>query len=517
MLAWLLACSGKSTDTGETSTPDVETAAPGDSGSLDTETPDTAPDTEPGETDPPTDTRDTAPPEDPSPYRSLAGAHARIDGLLEEEQAGRHVAGAGDLDGDGHADLAIGAMYWWREDTTHEYGQAYVFLGPVEGELTVADAWATWQGGQANHYLGSTLASAGDVDADGLDELWVSAAKTSSSSNDPAFLILVDADQAGDRVTDSARATVHGEQGGDFFGGRLPSPGDVDGDGVPELVAGAYYHDTDLTRAGRVYIASAPTTGNHAIDELDPVTWDGEQQDDRAGHSLDLDDLDGDGLDDLVVGAYYRDTDEAEYAGLAYVLLGPASAGGSLADADAQLHGDEERAMIGRAVATVGDQDGDGYGDLLLGSWREATDQHGLAWVVPGVWDGGSYTVRERAIARLEGEMVDDAFGLAVEGPGDTDGNGTDDLVVGAYADNPGLGWRGAVYLFHGPVSGTVDAGNAERKYHPESGYELVGYTVAGPGDVDDDGLPDLLIGAPFAERGAGLTGSAYLVLGGDP
>ena len=206
-------------------------------------------------------------------------------------------------------------------------------------------------------------------------------------------------------------------------------------------------------------------------------------------------------------GVYYR--------GLVYLILGDSAPGDEdLGSADAQYTGEEIDDAAGTSVTGAGDVDGDGYADLLVGAPGVAT-KTGAAYLVlggsaPGDLDLGS------ADAQYTGEEIGDYAGNSVAGAGDVDGDGSPDLLIGAYINDDGGSGAGAAYLVLGDSApGDLDLGSADAQYTGEQAGDGAGSSVAGAGDVDGDGYADLLMGARYNHDGGDYAGAAYLVLGG--
>ena len=244
---------------------------------------------------------------------------------------------------------------------------------------------------------------------------------------------------------------------------------------------------------------------------------------DRAGYSVaGAGDVDGDGLDDLLIGAYYADGTGVS-AGAAYVVLAAglgATQAVSLADADCTLDGEAAYDYAGLSVAGVGDVDGDGLDDVLVGGYGNdvAGSAAGAAYLVSGAsLVPGSTLWLGDATHRLRGVATLDYAGSRVAGAGDVDGDGLDDLLVGAYYADGGGNTSGAVYLVLGAslgASSEVSLADADLVIDGEGEDDLLGQTLGAGGDVDGDGLDDLLVCAPGWERASGVnTGRAYLLL----
>jgi hypothetical protein len=352
-----------------------------------------------------------------------AGRHANIlIGADPGEQTGQSF-GTGDFDGDGIAELAIGSP-----------GLADVLWSPpgsifltrctqVETTyLVLAEARLEPEG--AEDLPGWALVSS-DQDLDGQDELYVSAPGAGMVYGLTEPLSKWGLSQAEVRLT--------GDKSLGDVGQSMLMGGDLDGDGLPDLVVGS------PGGAGEVAILLGPVISG-ALADAD-VLWAGEDADESAGHALaDLGDANGDGLDDLAVGAPTGLGDQSE-AGRVYILLAPATQGGSLGDADGVLLGDETGEQFGLALAAIGDH---------TESW--------LAIGAPGHSDGAGELTFVSGIP--EGTHSRASVGLLVPGTGtnaglgtslvafeDQDGDGLQEFWVSAPRDDFGRGTTGGAYL----------------------------------------------------------------------
>jgi hypothetical protein len=199
---------------------------------------------------------------------------------------------------------------------------------------------------------------------------------------------------------------------------------------------------------------------------------------------------------------------------VAYLTLGPVTGTVDLAAADARLVGEDIADAAGTSVSGAGDVDGDGHDDLLVGAPYndEAASFAGAAYLVLGPVTGRLDLALADATFRGEGDSV--CAGFSVSGAGDVDGEGHDDLLIGAYSDDEGGKTAGAAYLVLAPVAGTLDLSRANATFLGEEREDVAGWSVSGAGDVDGDGLADLLMGAWGNDEGGDRAGAAYLVYG---
>ncbi len=272
-----------------------------------------------------------------------------------------------------------------------------------------------------------------------------------------------------------------GDSVGDGFGAALTGGGDVDGDGVPDLFVGAPLDDNVGSNSGSARVFSG---GSGAI----LFTLFGDSQGDQFGFAVDLvDDLDGDASAELFVGAHL-DGSTAQRAGSAYVFSG--SNGALLAT----LHGEAADDEFGYAVAGAGDVDGDGTADLLVGA--PFADHSGSDSGRLYVYSGASFLL----LRSFDGESEGDHFGFSVASAGDLDGDSMADVMAGAPFEDAGGQQPGVVRAL------SVATGAELLEVEGEQDDDRFGESVASVGDLDGDGLGEILVGAPFADNG----GRAY-------
>jgi hypothetical protein len=309
-----------------------------------------------------------------------------------------------------------------------------------------------------------------------------------------------------------------GEDSSDYAGWSVSSAGDVDGDGLDDVLVGALNDGGE--EAGAAYIILGSSLGTSSTIDLSTADYKlvGEEHS-MAGYSVSsAGDVDGDGLDDVLVGAPYGGENEA---GAAYIILGSSLGTSSTIDlstADYKLVVWVESGA-GVSVSSAGDVDGDGLDDVLVGADRDHNGgtQAGAAYIILGSSLGTSSTIDlSSADYKLVQTGTRDWAGRSVSSAGDVDGDGLDDVLVGAYGDDDGGNEAGAAYIILGSslgTSSTIDLSSADYKLVGEDADDWAGFSASSAGDVDGDGLDDVLMGAYYDDDGGSLAGAAYIIL----
>ncbi len=363
----------------------------------------------------------------------------------------------------------------------------------------------------ADSLLGWSLSFAGDIDADGVGDLVVGAPGVSIFGDDAGAAYVVHGPVSGS----GSISTVGWEFGGtsaDALGGSSVSgAGDLDADGYDDVVVGGYGASSE---AGEAYVIYGPVTAGGLLSYVDVVLT-GEAAGDEAGYCVaGAGDTDGDGMDDLIVGATGESSGGTQ-AGAAYIVFGPTVSGDIGTVADVKLTGEHTWDYAGYAVDGVGDTDGDGLEDVLVTSRYEDSGgaTAGAAYLVLG---GVSGTVSlASADAKLLGSAANELVGSSVAGIGDFDVDGMDDFLLGAEGGDISGSSSGTVYMLQGPLTGTFDLDEiSDLVVWGSSAGDKLGIAVAGDGDVDGDGAIDIVLGAPFEDTAGSSSGAAYLFLG---
>ena len=426
---------------------------------------------------------------------TLSSASWTAVGSTADDQLGFSVAGAGDVDGDGYDDVLVSAPYANNPATAE--GIVYLYRGSSSGLATTA-SWSA-EGGVAQTTFGYSVDGAGDVNGDGYDDVIIGAPYYANGQASEGRAVIYWGSSSG--LGSSAGWSVESQQTSALMGWSVAGAGDVDNDGYADVVIGIPSWDGGHKNEGRVSIflggPSGPGTSADAVRES-------LQNSAYLGYSVaGAGDINGDGYDDVAAGGWYYD-DPLRNEGVVDVWHGGPS--GPVAVLDWSDVGGQAYAYLGASIAGAGDVDGDGYGDLLVGApgWDTTAADVGQA----RLYFGGSSGL---GAAGWTVSAAESGAGLggAVAGAGDVDGDGLDDLLIGASAQDDGIvdqGWAGVYYGDLTSPSTTAvwsqTGGGNQARY---------GFSVAGVGDIDRDGLCDIVIGSPRSTDTASEQGVAML------
>jgi len=396
----------------------------------------------------------------------LEDAIASFDGEAVNDQSGRAIAPAGDVNNDGYDDFLIGAAN--SASAGADAGKVYLILGRPA----------------ANWGFGFSLTN--------------------------------------------ADASFRGEAAGDNAGFSLSAGGDINDDGYDDFIIGANNNDENGASAGKVYVIQGKAAANwgqgYNLGTAD-ASFVGEAANDNAGYSVaSAGDVNNDNYADFLISAYHNDNTGGADAGQTYLILGKAAIdwgpGLDLSGVTHSFIGETANDNAGYSVASAGDVDNDSYDDFLIGAYHYGAADAGQTYLILGkaTPDWGLLKSLAEADASFLGENNLDQSGVSISPAGNVNGDVYDDFIIGANQyDANGNNDAGITYLIFGKASGWAmdfDLAGANASFIGEAQADTSGQSIALAGDVNNDGANDILIGAPNFNGGDPGMGKTYLLLG---
>ena len=374
---------------------------------------------------------------------------------------------------------------------------------PAQPPLSLAPVWQG-EGLATKDRYGFSVASAGDVNGDGFDEVLVGVRNSHLDWLLEGAVYLHAGGPGGPSPSPSWE--LRGGVPEAFLGEAVAGVGDVNGDGFDDVVVAAANHPTESGGNGRVYLFRGSAGGLQTEPDW---TYDSENQGSWLGRSVaGAGDVNGDGYADVLIGEKYYGSALRPAEGRVHLFFG--SLAGLRPDPDWTYASGQAGAMLGFSVAGAGDVNADGFADVIVGAafWDGAAPEEGTAWV----FHGSPFGLGRAPSWSAEPAGPNSLCGYPVSSAGDVNGDGYDDVVMGCISHTGTHPAEGMVRLYHGSATGL--AGAAWERFGQQEGAHL-GQAVSGGCDVDADGYDDVLVAASGVSNGHEGEGAASLHRGG--
>jgi len=456
---------------------------------------------------------------------------------------GTSVAGAGDVNGDGYDDVIVGAPdYTSDPDNQSSEGAVFVFYGSPSG-LSAKPDWIV-ESNQANAAFGTSVATAGDIDNDGYDDVIVGAPRYSNGETNEGAAFVYYGSAKGPITTPNWR--VESDQPDAGLGWSVATAGDVNGDGYADVIVGAPYFNNGEINEGATFVYYGSKDRLSTVPPTQPgptpkPDWRAESNQENSYFGISVATAgytNNDEYAEVIIGADYYSHGQFN-EGAAFVYHGSDKGLSNLPPSMSEpspkpnwiAESNQENSYFGGAVATAGDVNKDGFDDVIIGaSWYDLDESFecGAAFVYHGSTSGLSTasSLPPEPTPRPDWRKVSDQessyFGGSVSTAGDVNADGYADVIVGAVDYSNGQTDEGAAFVYHGSASGLQTTAGWMGDGNQEA--SSFGSAVAGAGDINKDGFADVIIGAPFydwngiANSGAvfvnrsGPDGSFYLI-----
>lgn len=461
----------------------------------------------------------------------LIAANWVLSEVLDSFKLQYNVAGGCDVNNDGYDDVIIGVPNDMGTDTLA--GTVRVYLGSATG--LSATPQIVIQGSQIAESLGISLDCAGDINGDGYGDIVVGSLydtnydtsmgghtlDPNNTDRDEGAAFIFYGSMAG--ISASGADTIVGSLDTMRLGAAVAGVGDVNGDGYDDILLGAYSYSSGFPNQGMVQLHLGTASG---IDLTAAWTYAGQGAGELVGAAVSgAGDVNGDGVDDLLVGAYGVPDNGDPRVGEAYMFLG-VNSGLPTAAPNWQAGGEHANSRFGVSVSAAGDVNGDGYGDVVIGadgfSSNYSDTTQGAARGKIYVYHGGASGLSFNPNYEYEGGINPSNFGRSVSDAGDVNGDGYDDIIVGAPSyfrfdgvnNNDGTMSEGAAHGFYGSAGGLTQE---DWFISGKKDLLLFGHDLSGAGDINGDGIGDVIVGTHGMFESFVSEGVVFAFHGNDP
>ena|GEM_PF-2618473 len=426
---------------------------------------------------------------------NIQGERWRYDGLAAWDATGRSLA-----------TRIEGARQGFRVVVETGFARWPITVDPAIRPFTWTETLLTASNATASDEFGLTAAAIADTNGDGYDDVVVGDYLGSNDGKESGVIYVYPGDSGGITTASEVVFGPPDARDGEWFGYTVAAAGDVDADGYHDVAVGALRHEEEeYSGAVFLFYGSPEGLSLNTVERVAPPAV----EPGFFGFSLaGVGDVDADGFDDVLVGGASGEV------GLFHVLYGSSPRGSPGRWQTIYSPNTEEWDCFGASLAGAGDVNMDGFADLVIGAYCDdaVADSSGSVHVYSGSANG---------VVETEGEWVapedlaqHDQFGRSVGAAGDVDGDGFGDVLVGAWGSDFGGYDQGAATVLFGSASGV--SSRAPQRLTATDGRDLddFGLSVAGVGDIDNDGYSDVLIGAPGDDDGGSEAGALYLYYG---
>lgn len=428
----------------------------------------------------------------------------------KDAQMGYSVASAGDFNGDGFSDVLVGVPYY-DEDAIDD-GIAKLYLG---SDKFFTDPITSYQfgNGHAGALMGITVATAGDISADGFSDVLIGASQDALGESKEGTVAVCRGSANGNLFSNFTYLQIN--QPNAQFGYSLAPAGDVDADGYSDVIIGArwYTNGQGQDGEGAAFIYRGGSNGLQGS----PTILEGNQYNAAMGNKVSsAGDVNGDGYSDVLISAYLFDLNVANQKdhGIVNLYLGSSTGITSQQQPSRTFYGKDNDHM-GSSIACAGDVNGDGYSDIILGAEYYDNGQFNEGGVFVYYGSQGSVGIVGEPVATMESNQADGWFGTAVSSAGDVNGDGFSDLVVGApyFFDQINARFVGEALIYLGAFQG-IQPNPEIFDANKSNNNDYVGISVSGGGDVNGDGYSDVIVGAPNYDWSQKDKDAAFLYYG---